>query len=648
MWRPRHFLNDWQQGVAIVLGAGLVFFLDITPARAAADGAAYGLVLAFAAYSGRRGILFACGLGMFLTILAPFLGAEGDETLFQILSGRLIGLLVIVLFTLVLLHLFAVSATTQTLHDQAERFQNALSEISRRALLLDNPMSERLAAITELTAGALDADRVRLAQFHASDLRLTDVWDRRLGRHYADTEIPECYFDEVRELMANNFVYAIDDVFKSPIHQKSIDFYVKRNTHAVLHAAAIHREQVIGMLAITHGQPRCWTTPEINFARAVSRLAALVYALHQTEGTLYRLDWVGEGIFVVNADGEITYANRAGRELAGCMDKELPRALPFTLAPLHAENDEQDVFFQGREFEVHRVRLPDTEILIRIEDVTERNAALRDANRMQEQIKESAKLQAMGQMAAGIAHDFNNILAAILAFAQGLARMQSAHPSDVNAMERNLTERILGVCKRGRSLTDEILGFARTASVERSEMDLSELLGSGLDVVPSDGDHPATITVLPPAEPLPVEGNSAQLLQLIQNLAVNAMHACTDDDGHIVISAGRASAEDLRALRAIDGKPHERLLGVIDPSRDYCFLRVADNGHGIPPAVMDRIFEPFFTTKGRHKGSGLGLVVVHGVVDTHNGCCHVRSEPGQGTVFTIYLPLVSEAAIAAA
>jgi len=75
---------------------------------------------------------------------------------------------------------------------------------------------------------------------------------------------------------------------------------------------------------------------------------------------------------------------------------------------------------------------------------------------------------------------------------------------------------------------------------------------------------------------------------------------------------------------------------------------VADNGIGIAREKQARIFEPFFTTKGRSKGSGLGLVVVHGVVDTHNGCCHVHSKPDQGTVFTIYLPLISEAAIAAA
>jgi len=648
MWRPRQFFNRWQMGVAIVLAAGLVFSLDVTPARAAADGAAYGLVLALAAYSGRRAVIAAALLSVFLTSLAPFLGAEGDETPFQILSGRLIGLLVIVLFTTVLLHLIEANTVIVAHEEEIAEHQQALRKITRLALAANKSLAERLQIITEWTVAVLGVDRVCVGRVEGSDFHLVDAWDRRVLQHVRDHEPPACYEAEFRELIANDLVMATPDVRQSKCHETGIPFYEAHNIRSILHTAAAHRDEVVASVIITNEMPHDWSEGEIAFAKSVSQIVALIFALDHSERSLQRLDRVSQAIFVLNKEGRVDYANAAARHLAGAVEGSLPPPIPFALPPLAADKDHQELRFHGREYDIYRVRLPESETLVRVEDVTQRNEALAEAARMHEQVKESAKLQAMGQMAAGIAHDFNNILAAILAFAQGQARMQNAHPSDSNAVERNLTERILGVCKRGKSLTDEILGFARTASVERSEMDLSELLGSDLDVVPVEGDNPATLTVLPPAEPLLMEGNGAQLLQLIQNLAVNAMHACSGGEGHIVISAGRASPEELRALRSLDGKPHERLLGVIDPARDYCFLRVADNGHGIPPAVMDRMFEPFFTTKGRSKGSGLGLVVVHGVVDTHNGCCHVHSKPDQGTVFTIYLPLISEAAIAAA
>jgi signal transduction histidine kinase len=249
----------------------------------------------------------------------------------------------------------------------------------------------------------------------------------------------------------------------------------------------------------------------------------------------------------------------------------------------------------------------------------------------------------MGQMAAGVAHDFNNILAAIAGYAQGLQRKLEAMP-----LERNFADRILGVCKKGQMMTREILGVARTALVTRDEIDLSDLIANDIDEIQGAVEGHSVVTMLPVGERLPVYGNAAQLSQLVQNLIVNATHACEGGEGRITVSAGRASAQELHALATAAHTAQERVLGVIAENRGYCFLRVADNGHGIPAAVFDHIFEPFFTTKGRSKGSGLGLVVVHGVVDSHHGCCHVVTRLGEGTAFTVYLPMCEEAETVAA
>jgi CheY-like chemotaxis protein len=107
----------------------------------------------------------------------------------------------------------------------------------------------------------------------------------------------------------------------------------------------------------------------------------------------------------------------------------------------------------------------------------------------------------------------------------------------------------------------------------------------------------------------------------------------------VVVNIGRASSGDLKVLRTKRVAAGERVVGEIGPSNDYACLRVSDRAGGISDAVLDRMFEPFFTTKGRQRGTGLGLAVVHGIINSHGGACHVLSVPGQGTTFSIYLPL---------
>ncbi len=371
----------------------------------------------------------------------------------------------------------------------------------------------------------------------------------------------------------------------------------------------------------------------------MSHIVALLYAVHRSERTLAHLDLVSQGIFVENRTGKVEYANRAAREIGGGTESGHMPAVPFALDPLAEDCDRHQVRFNDRDLEVHRTRLPDGDVLVRFDDVTERNAAMAESKRMEALLEQSAKLQSMGQLAAGVAHDFNNILGAIMGFAQLLARRVAGR-----AEEAAFAERILRVCSKGKELTDEILAFARTSSVERMPIDLAQVVAGSPEVIPAETEGAARLTVLTPQERLSVSGNAAQLMQLIQNLVVNARHACEGNGGEVTVSAGRAERREVQQLIYSSDGRNERLLGMPDAAREYCYVRVADNGHGIAPENLDRIFEPFFTTKGRRRGSGLGLAVVHRVVEAHGGCCHVRSETGKGTEFTIYLPLLQEAA----
>jgi Signal transduction histidine kinase len=631
---------DLGVGLAIIAGLGTVLAFDIYPETNTAEGAAYALVVAAAAYFGRRAVILAGIAGIVLAVAAPFFGAESEQPLFHLVSGRIFAVAVIALTTIALAHLLRTSREASEARQEVLTHQQALRKITRLALTADKPLKERLEIITEWTVSVLGVDRVGVG--HVEEItgrfRFLDIWDKRLQRHMESSELPDCFPRDFTTLIENDLVTAAPDIHLSPKHCGSAPFFDRHSIVALLHVAAAYRSDVVASLIASSGARHDWNEREIVFAKSVAQIVALIFAMQDSERTLDRLDHVSQGVFVLSG-AKTVYANKAARELAGVSAAgDLPE-LPFALSPFTAETDFHEVLLGARALDVYRTRLPDDEILVRIADVTDRNTALSEALRMEEQLKESAKLHAMGQMAAGVAHDFNNTLSAIMGFAQILSRKLAGAP------EREFSDRILGVCKKGRGLIQEILGFARTASMERNPVDLRALLENDLDLIPGEESEPASLIVELPEDPLPVFGNAAQLLQLIQNLVVNAQHACEGIDGHITISAGRAGREGLGTLK--NPGPHERILGGTQDGRPYCFLRVADNGHGIAADVMDRIFEPFFTTKGKRKGSGLGLVVVHGVVDSHNGCCHVRSEPGLGTVFTIYLPLHSEEAVAA-
>lgn len=623
-------------GAAISVGAAFIFFLDMTPIRGAADGAAYGVVIAMAGYFGKRAVIRASLLAAALTVLGPLLGAEDDETLLQIISGRVVGLVVLAVLAGALLHLLESNEKKTESEEEVSVYHKMLLRIVAQALSDDTPLLARLEIITELIADTLNVDRACVARWEAGEryFRLYEIWDRRVSRHFRDLEPPANINAQTEYLIENDFAMAVDDVRTSAFHQGCLEFYEGRKIRALLHTSALYRGQPIGSLIVSCGRPRHWTDREIVFAKSVAHVVALLFAVDQSEKTLERLDLVSQGIFVESESGKIDYANHAARELTGCMEADRVPAIPFTLPPLEEEGDRRLVFHNGRELEVHRRRLPDGQILIRIDDVTAHNAAMAEAKRMEMRLEESAKLQAMGQLAAGVAHDFNNLLSAIMGFGQLLARALEGRPA-----ERVFAERILGVCKKGKGLIEEILAFARTSAVEKNTFDIGALLANPLDVIPDELSGVAYPCIVMPQEPMPVSGNAVQLAQLLQNLVLNASHACEGGEGRITISAGRVTAEEVRGL-AFD-TVHERLVGEPDAAQDYCFLRVADNGHGIAPENLSRIFEPFFTTKGRRRGSGLGLAVVHGVVKSHGGCCHVRSEIGKGTTFTIYLPLLS-------
>jgi PAS domain S-box-containing protein len=262
-----------------------------------------------------------------------------------------------------------------------------------------------------------------------------------------------------------------------------------------------------------------------------------------------------------------------------------------------------------------------------------------ETKKIQARLMRAQKMEAMGRAAAGVAHDFNNVLAAIGGFAQLLA-----HDLPSPSRQHDHAARIEKACRKGKDIVDQILTFARSSEIARSPLDLALLVQHCHDFKNDPLFAAVEFSIQAPDGSLPVLGNQTQIGQLISNLCLNARDARRDGKIGIRISADSAAPDEMVQLEQSQPRADEALIGVRIPDRFYCRLRIEDNGTGIAPDLMPRIFEPFFTTKDRRHGTGLGLAVVHGVVQSHHAICHVRSQVGRGTTFSIYFPRDTHAA----
>ncbi|MFN0298928.1 MAG: ATP-binding protein [Burkholderiales bacterium] len=278
------------------------------------------------------------------------------------------------------------------------------------------------------------------------------------------------------------------------------------------------------------------------------------------------------------------------------------------------------------------VRAPDGEVYRVVgvaEDISERKHAEESRERLEIQLRQAQKMEAIGTLAGGVAHDFNNMLAAIIGNAE-LARHDITAGQSV---AHNLDE-IVTASLRAKGLVEQILAFSRQRPVERRLIDprlvvheTVKLLGA---TIPSGIDVTTSII-----EPVPsVLADATQLQQVLLNLGTNAWHSM-ERGGRITIEL-KGMPIDEQLVQA-----HPEL-----PPGPGVQLTVRDTGQGMDALTLERIFDPFFTTKAAGKGTGLGLSVAHGVVRSHDGAIAVASSPGVGTTFDIYLPALKTDAVA--
>ncbi|MGN6486498.1 MAG: PAS domain S-box protein [Devosia sp.] len=349
-------------------------------------------------------------------------------------------------------------------------------------------------------------------------------------------------------------------------------------------------------------------------------------------------------IYMLDTEGHVSSWNTGAQRIKGYRPEEIighsfatfytdidrengepERALQIAAKEGRFEREALRVRKDGTQFWAHviidAIREPNGELVgfAKItRDITERVNTQRELERAREQLFQSQKMEAIGQLTGGIAHDFNNLLMAVLG---SLELLRKRLPYDDLRLTQLIDNAVQGA-ERGRALTQRMLAFARKQELDFKPVDLSVLVGSMRDLLSrSLGPQIGLQIEVPQGMPLAnTDGN--QIETAILNLTVNARDAMPEG-GTITIGAAEATPPSELAL----------------PPGQYVRLSVSDTGSGMDPDTLARAAEPFFTTKGVGKGTGLGLSMVHGLAEQSGGRMSLASRAGEGTTVTLWLPV---------
>jgi signal transduction histidine kinase len=263
----------------------------------------------------------------------------------------------------------------------------------------------------------------------------------------------------------------------------------------------------------------------------------------------------------------------------------------------------------------------DVDFVGAVKDVTEQKWALAERERLEQRLRQAAKMEAVGRLAGGIAHDFNNILGAIL----GYGELAQSNLIEGGAVRRQI-DQVMQAGARGKALVNRILAFSRSGVVERVPVPVQPIVAETLELL--EASLPADVHLERRLDAIDttVVGDATQLHQVVMNLCTNAVHAM-ERSGVLTVVLERVAVGERRLLS------HGTLR-----TGSYARLSVDDTGSGIPHAVLERMFDPFFTTKRVGDGTGLGLALVHGIVADFGGVMDVATQVGMGTTFTVWLP----------
>lgn len=389
------------------------------------------------------------------------------------------------------------------------------------------------------------------------------------------------------------------------------------------------------------------------------------------------LDLAADGILIVAPDNHLTYANHSWTRTIGAesqtqlvgrtSDELLCEATGILTPPQLAELREQvrrTGSWQGQltvphddparqRFLLAHIRgLSDGGRVVVVNDITDARRREDERHRLERQLEEARKLEALGTLAAGIAHDFNNLLGAILGFAQFIVD----DTKDGDPLHR-YGSRIVKAGQQAKCLIGQILTFSRRRELPMEQVDLGLMIRDNLSILKAIIAPTTALEISAEVGGAPVPAQPGEMVQVLVNLVINANESLEGrpgqvrltlsdhdpaDDGFRRLSSARGASEtpEMVHWQEEDGH-HCTTLGNLHDEGRYRVLSVSDSGCGMSPETVAQIFTPFFTTKGKKGGSGLGLAVVRNLVMQHQGGLLVRSALGRGTTFSVFLPVSS-------
>ena len=245
--------------------------------------------------------------------------------------------------------------------------------------------------------------------------------------------------------------------------------------------------------------------------------------------------------------------------------------------------------------------------------------------KLEEQLQQAQKMEAIGTLAGGIAHDFNNILGAIMGYTEMLAW---DIPDSADLQKK--VQQILKASDRAKELVHQILSFSRQHDQERKPVQMHLIIKEALKILKASLPSTIEIRQQVSTKRSTVLANPTQIHQVLMNLCTNAHHAMRETGGVLTV---KLYTEDVSADKALQYDLAEG---------PYLALAVKDTGHGMSVTTKERIFDPYFTTKKKGEGTGLGLSVIHGIMKAHDGAVSVESEVGRGSVFTTFFPIAED------
>lgn len=418
------------------------------------------------------------------------------------------------------------------------------------------------------------------------------------------------------------------------------------------------RGAAIGALAIVDDKPRTFTPGEIGAMQMLAKALSLEEERHLVEQELKQSEERFRGMLQnvatvavqgYSLDGTVRYWNQASESLYGytaeealgqnLLDLIIPPAMRGEVRAAIRHMAESGEIIPAAELNLMRkdgssiavysshalvkVPLKEPELFCIDIDLTERQRAEAEKDRLQEQLTQAQKMESVGRLAGGVAHDFNNMLGVIIGHAElTLGNLASDDPLRAALVE------IHKAAQRSADLTRQLLAFARKQTVVPKILDLNATVEHSLKMLRRLIGEDIDLAWLPGNDLAPIYIDSTQIDQILTNLCVNARDAIAGN-GRITIETAGVT---------LDREYCDRHAGLTPGN--YVMLAVSDNGCGMDADVLSHVFEPFFTTKGVGEGTGLGLATVYGAVTQNNGFVVVYSEPQYGTTFKIYLPQV--------